>query len=802
MKLFVIVLIAFHLIGNDVESQTSKFNINQFISTSLIEWTSKIQLDSYNCAVRCRNLFLSLKSEVPTLPPFYFNVIAQIKTTVNCSGELRRLQPFCNGRFRFLDVVQIGGNQYWFPLTRQLTYFSAQKFCRSNGLDLASLKNQSLEGYLISTYLKYYTNMLNLTTTRFNFWDGRVDRKLDPASALICSSFSLNISDFRGMVAVRANETCTNINNFICEVPTLCYRDICRGNFISRFTVTPSPVGAVTTTPGPMVANLTPPFYICEQCHLNHQIMFTAPCTELNCPTCTRKIPFDRTGANECNGKYYFFYDSKFSYYSAVSACCSLGMQPVNINSDDDVECIKTYLYDKGFKPSDMENGRWMWTSATDQGTNCNGRFAWCGTNTPVNGLSRMPIDPANMTDSDCLALFVRSSSTNDFTFQLATKTCILNFPVLCEATAPPEVPRTSALMRSGTCSDFAKSCPKGAETLERTIQQNEIYRRAGGIKSALICNNYYQVYTGVLPFDGALKACTDNRLEMATIFNYEELNCLRDFHLALRFGNDLKDMEATGEKVFLKSSDRSCNGAPLHWCNTGSSVSQHLIRPGQSKTGQNSAKCLAVDVKLSRYGLTTLPCDIQFPTICKENTTCVNPTCPTVNCAKYVSVAPNSGKDICGKTYIILEDKKKMKDALETCCQMGMGLLSIESVEEQNCLYRFMKANMARVTKVWTSATDMGCKSKFAWCATGEMLVYDSFNNFQNQPQTGNFFTDENCVSATFEGSPGQTLLMREQCGAIFPYICEVTRTKFLAGNYSGPESPSLNYNFNTTQL
>ncbi|XP_059472042.1 uncharacterized protein LOC132194636 isoform X2 [Neocloeon triangulifer] len=807
MKFLLILLLVLNWIGYDlIDAQSIKFNPLLFFTNSVDAWSSQINSSREStCLQMCGNLASKFKINPPTLPPFFFNVHWQHKNSVNCSSEVRRLKPLCHGWYNLLDIVQIGGFQYLFPLDKQLKYHDAQKYCRSRGLDLVTLKNQTHEGFVFSSYLKYYANIsgVNLTAqSRLVFWEGRAEKISDRVASMTCPSFSIasNQSDLRGLIASRSSDNCGSLNRFFCEVPTVCYRDICRANFISRFKVTPAPApNPMATTPKVAIANQ--PQFVCEQCHLNHSIMFTSACPDLECPACPSNTIFDGKRGRLCNRKYFFFLDTKVNFYDAATACCNIGMQVASIMTDDDVECVKEYLSDGilRFTGDPSDTGKWMWTSGTDQGKTCQGRFSWCGNNRAVNSLPRMPFDPAAQTDSDCLALNSKIIASNEITFSLTGKGCINNMAVLCESRAAPDAPRTTSLSRTSTCKNYTNSCPSKVDISERVANQNEVNRRSGGFKSYFMCDAYYEVIIGTATFDNAEKSCEERRLELASIESYEELNCVRDLFQYVHFGGQLvqtdgiKEMEASSDRAWIKASDKACEGREISWCNSRNSISTHLL-----KTSSGINRCVAIDLKLSRFGLTTLPCEQQSMYLCKENTSCKYPKCPELNCSALVQVEKSS--KACGSTYVVFDQPKSMKEAMETCCKMGMGLLAINSAEESVCLNKFMRASFPNLPKVWTSATDLDCRGKYAWCSTGEMLAYEGFNAFFNPPNSVSFLEVENCVSANFDTSQS-TQLVREFCVAKLGFVCESVAQKF-AGVVSGPVSPSLNRLFNTIVL
>jgi hypothetical protein len=83
----------------------------------------------------------------------------------------------------------------------------------------------------------------------------------------------------------------------------------------------------------------------------------------------------------------------------------------------------------------DMDEGRLIWTSATDAGNNCQGRYTWCngGTNGAVNALTRLNFDQTTQaTSDDCMAMMIRTVGT-EMVMTVAGKPCIMPLPVICE---------------------------------------------------------------------------------------------------------------------------------------------------------------------------------------------------------------------------------------------------------------------------------------------------------------------------------------------------------------------------------
>jgi hypothetical protein len=83
----------------------------------------------------------------------------------------------------------------------------------------------------------------------------------------------------------------------------------------------------------------------------------------------------------------------------------------------------------------DLSQERQIWTSGTDVGSNCQGRFTWCngGTNAAINALTRLNYDQTVQASVDhCMTMQVKTVG-NEMILTLSAQPCISPLPVICE---------------------------------------------------------------------------------------------------------------------------------------------------------------------------------------------------------------------------------------------------------------------------------------------------------------------------------------------------------------------------------
>jgi len=138
------------------------------------------------------------------------------------------------------------------------------------------------------------------------------------------------------------------------------------------------------------------------------------------------------------------------------------------------------------------------------------------------------------------------------------------------------------------------------------------------------------------------------------------------------------------------------------------------------------------------------------------------------------------------------------MAEASEYCCQHGMGLLSLETAEETDCINKWAKELSLVNGYTWTSGTDLNCKGKLAWCSTGEMFSREGYHIFMAPKERDDAEADQNCVSFLTSPQFGEKQFRHERCEIKRSFICE-SLGKYGRG-FVGPSSPSHRTIFNAT--
>jgi Lectin C-type domain len=127
--------------------------------------------------------------------------------------------------------------------------------------------------------------------------------------------------------------------------------------------------------------------------------------------------------------------------------------------------------------------------------------------------------------------------------------------------------------------------------------------------------------------------------------------------------------------------------------------------------------------------------------------------------------------------TYILLVQQETYMEAGASCCDLGMGLVSVESLNEYQCLVNQNRADMRYINKIfWTSGSDRDCPFNFKWCtATTNVSFYA--NSIQWQPgQPNNMNGVQDCVQLTLNAANvSENSYNDEPCLYANHFICEV---------------------------
>ncbi|XP_065348102.1 uncharacterized protein LOC135944810 [Cloeon dipterum] len=205
------------------------------------------------------------------------------------------------------------------------------------------------------------------------------------------------------------------------------------------------------------------------------------------------------------------------------------------------------------------------------------------------------------------------------------------------------------------------------------------------------------------------------------------------------------------------------------------------------------SGNCIHLSIprKMNVTGLTIKNCGDTFIFSCKGPTTpppkCFKPVCPDSSCIKkealYVTAPDNITKYLDRPTqygvwksknyriFLFGNQSKTWNDAKETCCAIGMKLLSLDADYKYSTLSQVIagKDNATLSAKYWTSGTDNGCPGAFGWCAENKLVRNALWA--PGEPRAGNY-----CVVADVRTT--NTTLMTADCTQSLRFICETRDT------------------------
>ncbi|XP_059487191.1 lectin subunit alpha-like [Neocloeon triangulifer] len=92
------------------------------------------------------------------------------------------------------------------------------------------------------------------------------------------------------------------------------------------------------------------------------------------------------------------------------------------------------------------------------------------------------------------------------------------------------------------------------------------------------------------------------------------------------------------------------------------------------------------------------------------------------------------------GRNYFVSGHKLNWDKAKRSCWNMGMQLVAIESLEENNAILREVSGDRSAF---WTSGTDQGQEGYFVWDTTGQSVGF----SYWAHGEPNNFFGNEHCI-------------------------------------------------------
>jgi hypothetical protein len=133
---------------------------------------------------------------------------------------------------------------------------------------------------------------------------------------------------------------------------------------------------------------------------------------------------------------------------------------------------------------------------------------------------------------------------------------------------------------------------------------------------------------------------------------------------------------------------------------------------------------------------------------------------------------------------------QKSSADARKQCCDVGMTLISLESLAKIECFTKLTQRkapwthlipdskvlteyrNPALIGEFWTSGSDQGCPGNYSWCSTGF-----EFRNQDVKWRDGAPDTRGGCVFLKNANTTAESHLAADSCTAQKRFVCEVRK-------------------------
>ncbi|XP_065339885.1 uncharacterized protein LOC135939425 [Cloeon dipterum] len=364
------------------------------------------------------------------------------------------------------------------------------------------------------------------------------------------------------------------------------------------------------------------------------------------------------------NYRIFMFGNASKTWAEAFATCCAIGMKLLSVDMDYKYSVLSLALgNDQG-----TLSGKY-WTSGTDNG--CPGAFGWCAANKLVRGPIWARGEPQS--GKNCIAVDVRSTNTT-----LSSADCTAYLPFICEA-------RDTSNSTSGGKA-IKEECASNYNITD--VEQENIFNSTKfdvKIKCFLKCLGE----SGGIMLNG--RVVDEQLIKLAETLSPNNNDQL------------MSDLKAVDECSGLKGMDECDTAALAYQC-------------GQEK----APNLVANAIKVVELNNTAEKSPLQ-PALgeCATDYDCaVVPYYRNI----FLSNGSSDGMliDICGKRYLLGNQVASYREAATWCCKYGLNIISLETVEEFNCIVASSLGGQARPMKTWTSATRKGTANNgFRWCTS-----------------------------------------------------------------------------------
>ncbi|XP_059468572.1 uncharacterized protein LOC132192570 isoform X2 [Neocloeon triangulifer] len=283
---------------------------------------------------------------------------------------------------------------------------------------------------------------------------------------------------------------------------------------------------------------------------------------------------------------------------------------------------------------------------------------------------------------------------------------------------------------------------------------------------------------------------CSKIGMEPLAFEDNRKMKCFKNLTIGWRYNS-----------LFWTSGRRTGETREFSWCSKHGNLLvdglKQLWAPGQPDFARNE-HCLhlKMDKANATYQIWEKSCNNSYILACQGSTTpapaCSSPICPNYTCTKNQLFFANSSKGYYlkdpnlhgnwfktkGRVFMFSFANRTFRSALQSCCELGMSLLSLEYDYKYLSLQAAIQENVTQKGIFWTSGSDRGCESSFGYCSAKRLLRKEAV---WARGQPDNAKGNENSLAVFVNETHALLFDFNEQ--RTFRYICEA-RDSSLSNN------------------
>ncbi|XP_065344265.1 uncharacterized protein LOC135942195 [Cloeon dipterum] len=562
---------------------------------------------------------------------------------------------------------------------------------------------------------------------------------------------------------------------------------------VSSTTTEETTTPTTTTTPATTTEETTT---TTEQIKLTGEYCVFRGCSYHPCPLDSVLQKKMLSGENSTDGafysrcsKKYFVSSTKKTRYEAAVACCKYNMRLLSIETDEEQMCL-TSLNNDVLK----ESGTTFWTSGL---TDPFCQSVWCPN---VNNYS-VDVDVAINRLETTATKITDKCNTYVLTAGDDTKSGLR----FSDCNAP----------NNFICESFEPSCP------QECVKDTSLFNSKGNLIDPLSYGNWINSCNFTFLFGTTLGNWQENwdqccQLGM-TPFLLDEPQEFQCFDTLLKGWQYNLNYWTSGSRVDSPANPK--------WCSLKKFVNLSSIAlEGQSNLSYVDRDCVGLQISKTTNNVTSYfnsslgmrNCTARQMFACRGPPTpkpCFRPFCPR-SCPKNASLFEGGGKlkyatsygrwtSRC-KKYFMFTDKNSnstlsWSEAKCKCEQIGMRLVSVQTLSQVDCLDNVTRGGMADLQgSFWTSGAYLDCDDQFGWCAFDDQFFNASTVRWGSaQPPSDKANT---CVRVALTASGSLSSLQAVNCDTRSDYICEMDDTN--GDSLTKAKSEMCQKAFNVTDL